>query len=194
MTVTGINIEEKVRQYEGVNSFIKKLQPSLMKWGQLTPKQYAVAEKLIMQELRQVEVKVEELPVELRAIVEYTGESNFVNDLKVKYKKYRKLTEKQVSAGYRAIDRETQKDSQKELNIKLVGNTIKLGRKIALSIKENYDMDFHPILVDVTEVMVISNKAFKLKAKLTKDNAGICRCCGRTLTDEMSQVTGIGPV
>ena len=145
MTVTGINIEEKVRQYEGVNSFIKKLQPSLMKWGQLTPKQYAVAEKLIMQELRQVEVKVEELPVELRAIVEYTGESNFVNDLKVKYKKYRKLTEKQVSAGYRAIDRETQKDSQKELNIKLVGNTIKLGRKIALSIKENYDMDFHPI-------------------------------------------------
>ena len=64
MTVTGINIEEKVRQYEGVNSFIKKLQPSLMKWGQLTPKQYAVAEKLIMQELRQVEVKVEELPVE----------------------------------------------------------------------------------------------------------------------------------
>jgi len=194
MTVTGINIEEKVRNYQGANTFIQKLQPSLLKWGRLTPKQYVVAEKLIMKEVRQGEVKIEELPMELKAIVQYTGESNFVNDLKVKYKKYRQLTEKQVSAGYKAIDRETQKDSQKELNIKLVGNTIKLGRKIALSIKENYDMDFHPVLVDVTEVMTISNKAFKLKAKLTKDNAGICRCCGRTLTDEMSQVTGIGPV
>ena len=147
MTVTGINIEEKVRNYEGVNSFIKKLQPSLNKWGRLTPKQYAVAEKLIMQEVRNSELKVEELPTELKAIVEYTGESNFVNDLKMKYKKYRQLTEKQVSAGYKAIDREIQKDSQKELNLKLVGNTIKLGRKVALGIKENYDLDFHPILV-----------------------------------------------
>ena len=86
MTVTGINIEEKVRNYEGVNSFIKKLQPSLNKWGRLTPKQYAVAEKLIMQEVRNSELKVEELPTELKAIVEYTGESKFVNDLKMKYK------------------------------------------------------------------------------------------------------------
>ena len=111
MTVTGINIEEKVRNYQGANTFIQKLQPSLLKWGRLTPKQYEVAKKLIMKEVRQGEVKIEELPMELKAIVQYTGESNFVNDLKVKYKKYRQLTEKQVSAGYKAIDRETQKDS-----------------------------------------------------------------------------------
>ena len=194
MTVTGINIEEKVRNYEGTNNFIKALKPGLMKWGRLTPRQYQAAEKVIMNEERQNEIKVEELPTQLRAIVEYTGESTFVNDLKMKFKKYRKLTDKQVSAGYKAIDREIQKDSQKEMNIKLVGNTIKIGRKVAMSIKENYNLDFHPILVDVTEVMIMSNKAFKLKAKLTKENGGICRCCGRTLTDEMSQVTGIGPV
>ena len=194
MTVTGINIEEKVRNYEGTNNFIKALKPGLMKWGRLTPRQYQAAEKVIMNEERQNEIKVEELPTQLRAIVEYTGESTFVNDLKMKFKKYRKLTDKQVSAGYKAIDREIQKDSQKEMNIKLVGNTIKIGRKVAMGIKENYNLDFHPILVDVTEVMIRSNKAFKLKAKLTKENGGICRCCGRTLTDEMSQVTGIGPV
>ena len=194
MTVTGINIEEKVRNYQGTSNFIKALKPGLMKWGRLTPRQYQAAEKVIMNEERQNEIKVEELPTQLRAIVEYTGESTFVNDLKMKFKKYRKLTDKQVSAGYKAIDREIQKDSQKEMNIKLVGNTIKIGRKVAMSIKENYNLDFHPILVDVTEVMIMSNKAFKLKAKLTKENGGICRCCGRTLTDEMSQVTGIGPV
>ena len=194
MTVTGINIEEKVRNYQGTSNFIKALKPGLMKWGRLTPRQHQAAEKVIMNEERQNEIKVEELPTQLRAIVEYTGESTFVNDLKMKFKKYRKLTDKQVSAGYKAIDREIQKDSQKEMNIKLVGNTIKIGRKVAMGIKENYNLDFHPILVDVTEVMIMSNKAFKLKAKLTKENGGICRCCGRTLTDEMSQVTGIGPV
>ena len=194
MTVTGINIEEKVRNYQGTSNFIKALRPSLAKWGRLTPKQYAAAEKVIFNEERQKEINVEELPTELRAIVEYTGESTFVNDLKMKYKKYRKLTDKQVSAGYKAIDRETQKGTQKEMNLKIVGNTIKLGRKIALGIKENYNLDFHPILVDVTEVLVMSDRAFKFKAKLTKENGGICRCCGRTLTDEMSQVTGIGPV
>lgn len=194
MTVTGINIEEKVRNYQGQSNFINSLKTGLQKYGRLTPKQFEAAKKVIMNDERKKDINVEELPTNLRAIVEYTGESNFVNDLKMKYKKYRQLTEKQISAGYKAIDREIQKDSQKDLNLRLVGNTIKIGRKVAMGIKENYDLDFHPILVDVTEVMTISNKAFKLKAKLTKENGGICRCCGRTLTDEMSQVTGIGPV
>jgi CRISPR/Cas system CSM-associated protein Csm2 small subunit len=194
MTVTGINIEEKVRNYEGNNDFIKGLKPGLMKYGRLTPKQFAVAEKLIIQEERQTEINVEELPTNLRAIVEYKGESKFVLDLQEKYKKYRRLTEKQVQAGYQAIDREIQKNSQKEVNIKLVGNTIKLGRNIARDIKEENNLEFHPILVDVTEIVTMSNRAMKLKAKLTKENGGICRCCGKTLTDYMSQVTGIGPV
>src|SRR6056300_607532 len=172
MTVTGINIEEKVRNYQGTSNFIKALKPGLMKWGRLTPRQYQAAEKVIMNEERQKEINVEELPERLKAIVTYTGESTFVNDLKMKFKKYRKLTDKQVDAGFKAIDREIQKDSQKDMNIKLVGNTIKIGRKVAMGIKENYNLEFHPILVDVTEVMVMSNKAFKLKAKLTKENGG----------------------
>ena len=155
MTVTGINIEEKVRNYQGTNNFIKALKPGLMKWGRLTPKQYQAAEKVIMNEERQKEINVEELPERIKAIVTYTGESTFVNDLKMKFKKYRKLTDKQVDAGFKTIDREIQKDSQKELNLRLVGNTIKIGRKVAMGIKENYNLDFHPILVDVTEVMTI---------------------------------------
>jgi len=194
MSVTGINIEEKVRNYEGNNDFIKGLKPGLIKYGRLTPKQFSVAEKLILQEERQKDVKVEELPHTLRAIVEYKGESKFVLDLQVKYKKYRRLTEKQVQAGYQAVDREIQKNSQRDLNIPLVGNTIKLGRNIARDIKEENNLEFYPILVDVTEIVTISNRALKLKAKLTKENGGICRCCGKTLTDYMSQITGIGPV
>jgi hypothetical protein len=115
-------------------------------------------------------------------------------DLKTKYLTYRNLTDKQIQKGYEAVNREKAKNSQTTLNLKLVGNTIKLGRTIAEKIKKVKGLEFFPILVDVTEVMVISDKAFKLKAKLTKENGGICRCCGKTLTDEMSRLTGIGPV
>ena len=194
MAVTGINIEEKVRNYEGNSTFINSLKSGLQKYGRLTLKQYAAAEKSILSEVRKEKLNVEELPEKLKAIVTYTGESKFINDLKSKFITYRKLTEKQVESGFNAVDREAQRNSQKEVNIDLVGNTIKLGRNIAMDIKDEYELDFHPILVDVTKIITVSNKAMKLEAKLTKENAGICRCCGRSLTDEMSQLTGIGPV
>ena len=194
MTVTGINIEEKVRNYEGENTFINSIKSGLQKYGRLTPKQYAMAEKIIMGNEKKKDLVVEELPQSLQDIVNYKGELKFVKDIQSKYMKYRRLTEKQVSAATNAISRENAKNSQKEVNIDLVGNTIKLGRNIAMDIKDEYELDFHPILVDVTKIITVSNKAMKLEAKLTKENAGICRCCGRSLTDEMSQLTGIGPV
>ena len=119
MTVTGINITEKVRDYNGNNSFIKNLKPGLSKYGRLTPKQFAAAEKIILNEVRSSEVKVEDLPQSLQDIVNYSGELKFVT---------------------------------------------------------------------------VSEKAVKIEAKLTKENGGICRCCGRTLTDDISKMTGIGPV
>ena len=194
MAVTGINIEEKVKNYEGTSNFLNSLKANLSKYGRLTPKQYTAAEKIIVSESRKDEVNVEELPANLKAIVTYKGESTFINDLKDKYMKYRRLTEKQVIAGSQAVDREVQKNSQKDLNIPLVGDTIKIGRKIALEIKKSYDLDFHPILVDVTKLVKSSNRALLIRAKLTKENGGICRCCGKTLTDEMSRMTGLGPV
>lgn len=185
---------EKVRNYKGSNSFILKMKGSLSQWGRLTENQLSVVDKILINEQNMKKTKIEELPTEIRAIVEYTGINTFVNDLKLKYTTYGRLTDNQITSGYESIQREKNNDNQKQVNIKLVGNTIKLGRKIASGIKEKYDMKFHPILVDVTEVVSMSDRAFKLKAKLTKENGGICRCCGKTLTDEVSIITGIGPI
>jgi hypothetical protein len=185
---------EKVRNYKGSNSFILKMKGSLSQWGRLTENQLSVVDKILINEQNMEKTKIEELPTEIRAIVEYTGINTFVNDLKLKYTTYGRLTDNQITSGYESIQREKNNDNQKQVNIKLVGNTIKLGRKIASGIKEKYDMKFHPILVDVTEVVSMSDRAFKLKAKLTKENGGICRCCGKTLTDEVSIITGIGPI
>ena len=139
-------------------------------------------------------MNVETLPVEIRKIVEYCGDNEFINDLKSKFMTYRRLSDNQIRVGVEAIEREKNKSSQKKVNIKLIGDTIKLRRGIATRIKKNYQMKFHPILVDVTQITGISDKALKLKAKLTKENGGICRCCGKTLTDEVSIITGIGPI
>jgi hypothetical protein len=194
MTVTGIDITEKVREYKGTNDFVMKMQNSLKQWGRLTSKQMDVVSKLILNEERQKDVDVDNLPEQFLKIVNYNGESKFVQDIKAKYLQYRTLTEKQLNAANKAIYTEEQKNSQIPMDIKLVGNTIKLGRKIAGEIKKEYKLDFHPILVDVTKITMTSNKAVKLVAKLTKENAGICRCCGKTLTDEMSRMTGLGPI
>ena len=88
----------------------------------------------------------------------------------------------------------TSETKNKELNIKLVGDTIKIGRKVAMGIKKAMNIKFHPILVDVTTVVSVSDHTITLKGKLTKQNGGICRCCGKTLKTDMSKMTGIGPV
>ena len=131
----------------------------------------------------------------IKEVQNYEGTNNFMNSLKRGLKKYGSLTENQTSAAIRVIEgARRHEQSQKRIDIKLVGDTIKIGRKIALGIKEEYNLDFHPILVDVTAVTAMTDRALRIKGKLTKENGGVCRCCGKTLTDEMSQVTGIGPV
>lgn len=131
----------------------------------------------------------------IKEVQNYEGNNNFMNSLKRGLKKYGSLTENQAEAAIRVIEgARRHEQSQKRIDIKLVGDTIKIGRKIALGIKEEYGLDFHPILVDVTAVTAMTDRALRVKGKLTKENGGVCRCCGKTLTDEMSQVTGIGPV
>jgi len=131
----------------------------------------------------------------IKEVQNYEGTNNFMKSLKRGLKKYGSLTENQTSAAIRVIEgARRHEQSQKRIDIKLVGDTIKIGRKIALGIKEEYNLEFHPILVDVTAVTAMTDRALRLKGKLTKENGGVCRCCGKTLTDEMSQVTGIGPV
>ena len=131
----------------------------------------------------------------IKEVQNYEGTNNFMNSLKRGLKKFGSLTENQAAAAIRVIEgTRRHEQSQKRIDIKLVGDTIKIGRKIALGIKEEYGLDFHPILVDVTAVTAMTDRALRVKGKLTKENGGVCRCCGKTLTDEMSQVTGIGPV
>jgi len=80
------------------------------------------------------------------------------------------------------------------LEIPVVGETIKIGRKAALKIKNTYGTRFFPVVLDVTEVIELNGENVHLKGKMTEKTGTKCRCCSRTLRDEYSQLSGIGPV
>lgn len=184
------NINEKVKNYNGKNTFINSLKPGLSKYGRLTDKQIAAASKILTSEEK--DVVSEELSEDLKRIMSYEGTNNFLLKIQEQYRTWKSLTEKQIEASIRQLGKES--SVVKDFVFPLNNESITLKRSFALKIKKEYGFQFMPILVDVVKTTKISQKAVKIVAKLTKENGDICRCCGATLTDHFSMITGIGPI
>ena len=188
MTTT-ITIQDRIRNYQGDNTFIHKLKQSLNQWGRLTPPQIQAAEKCLKAEVK--EVNVEGRP-DLKKILDYNGESTFVKDISIKLKTWGTLTEKQINAALKQIDVEENKKNTLKFNIPTIGETIQVGRKIGQQMKENYNLEFNPTILDITKVLAISPKAVKFSGKMTVNRMKVCMCCGKELTDEFSMLTNMG--
>jgi len=59
-------------------------------------------------------------------------------------------------------------------------------------LKEDYNLNFNPILIDVTRILAVTPKAVKLSGKMTVKRGDVCMCCAKTLTDEFSMLTRMG--
>ena len=80
----------------------------------------------------------------IETVKTYKGNNKFLNSLQKSLKGYGSLTERQMAGAVSTIEGgKRHEQSQKELNIKLVGDTIKIGRTIALGIKKEYELEFH---------------------------------------------------
>ena len=180
----------RVRNYQGSNSFIVKMQDVIKRWGNLTPKQLEAVEKCLNTVEKKVDV--ESMPEDLQKIAKYEGSNSFVSDIKSKLLTYGTLSEKQVSAALTSIQKEIDKQRTVNLNIPTVGETIKVGRAIGQGLREKYGLKFNPILLDITKVAAISPKAVKFEAKMTIKRGDVCMCCAKTLTDEFSMLTRMG--
>jgi hypothetical protein len=187
-----INVIEKVKSYNGQDSFLKSLSHNLHKYGRLTEKQVNLASRILMSEEKTKDISMDELPEDIKKIMMYEGPNDFVQNIKEQYIKWRSLTEKQVSSAIRQIEKEG--NPVIDFVFPLNNESIALKRGIALKIKKEYGFQFMPILVDVVKTTKLSKKAIKIVAKLTKQNGDVCRCCGATLTDHFSMITGIGPI
>ena len=182
---------ERVRNYQGQNSFVIKMKDSLKKWGNLTPKQIEAVDKCLN---AVSEVKVEELPVDLKRIVEYKGQNSFVKEIATKFKTYGSLTEKQKEAALKQIQKEEDKNKTVKINWPTPGETLLIGRSVGQQLKEKYELEFNPTLLDVTKLLEVSSKAVKFSGKMTIKRDKVCLCCGRSLTDEFSMLTNMGKI
>jgi hypothetical protein len=188
MTTT-VTTTSKIRNYQGSNSFVLKMKDALSKYGRLTEKQLAAAEKALMVKS---EVKVDELPEDMKRIANYEGENSFVLDIKKKLMDYGTLTFPQTTAAVNQIQKEEDKANTRKMNIPTVGETVKVGRSIGQKMKEQYGLQFNPILLDITKVLAVSPKAVKFSGKMTVKRGDVCVCCAKTLTDEFSMLTKMG--
>lgn len=179
----------KVRNYQGNNSFVNKMKDVVNRYGSLTIKQAEAVEKCLKATTK---VEVKELPEDIKRIVDYKGENNFVKEIMSKFQKYGTLTEKQVSAAINQIQKEEDKERTIRMNWPTIGETIKITRKVGEELKKTYDLQFNPILLDITRLKAVSPKAVQFVGKMTVKRGKVCTCCGRTLTDEFSMLTGIG--
>jgi hypothetical protein len=190
MTTT-ISTIEKVRNYQGQNSFIIKMKDTVSKYGGLTPKQMEAVEKCLN---ATATVKTEEMNEDMKRIVEYTGENKFVKDIASKFQKYGTLTEKQKSAALIQIQKEEDRERTIRMNWPTPGETIVVARKIGQQLKETYGLEFNPTLLDITKLLAVSPKAVRFAGKMTVNRAKVCLCCSRTLTDEFSMLTNVGKI
>jgi hypothetical protein len=168
------------------------LKDSLNKWGGLTQNQLTAAEKALNAEVKTI--NKDNLPQDVKRIVEYKGENSFVKDIALKFEKWGTLTSKQISAAVAQIQKEEDKEKTVRMNWPTVGETIKLGRKKGVELKEKYGLKFNPILIDITALKAVSPKAVQFIGKLTVKRGDVCTCCMKTLTDEFSMLTGMGKI
>ena len=179
----------QVQNYQGHNSFILRMKDVITKYGSLTANQAAAVEKILN---APVEAKQVEMTEDMKKIQAYEGTNSFVKEIQSKLEKFGKLTDKQISAAITQIQKEETKNATVLMNIPLEGDTIIVGRSIGKKMKENYNLQFNPTLLDITKVLAVSPKAVKFSGKMTVKRGDICVCCAKTLTDEFSMLTKMG--
>ena len=189
--MTSTEITQKVRNYQGQNSFVLKMKDALDKYRQLTPNQIEAVKKCFNSETK---IKFEELPEDFKKIVDYQGNSNFVKDIASKIQQFGTITNKQKETALYHIQKEENKEKVVKMNWPTVGETIKIGRVIGQKLKEKYGLKFNPILIDITSLRAVSPKAVLFTGKMTVMRGNVCTCCLKSLTDEFSMATGLGKI
>ena len=189
MTTTTFTTTQKVKNYNGNNSFIIKMKDTISRYGHLTIGQSAAVERILN---APVEAKQVEMTEDMKRIQSYKGENTFVKDIQSKLEKYGRLSDKQVSAAVSQIQKEEDKERTYKMNWPIAGDTIILGRKIGQQLKETYGLEFNPTLIDITSILGVSPRAVRFAGKMTIKRGNICMCCGRELTDEFSMLTKMG--
>lgn len=134
-------------------------------------------------------------------ITQYQGKYAFLLDLQSKVKAGKSLTAKQLAAAKKCLGKSVKvsgqfspTDPRAESLILRTPVPVVLKRWVAQQIKKKHGLEFTPITVTVNQFYGQTDKAVRIKIKLTSGDVTNCRCCGASLKDEKSKATGVGPV
>lgn len=191
-TQTATNVTDRVRNYEGNIQFLLSLKESLRRWGALTPKQLEAAHSCLNSQAKTI--NMENTSEEIKTILAYVGENSFVKDIAHQFKNFGTLTSRQIDAALRQIEREEDKRKRLRMNWPTPGETILLRRIKGKELKEKYNLQFIPMLIDITRLKSITPKAILFTGKMTVKRGKVCTSCLKTLTDEFSMLTGMGKI
>jgi len=162
----------------------------ISQYGRLTQKQIEAVQRCLNTPNKQIDMT--NVPEDIKKILDYKGQNSFVMEIAAKFMTYGTMTDRQKSSALQAIEKEVNKTKKVNVRVPVVGNTIKIGRAIGSKLKNNYHLKFNPILLDVTKIIGVTQKAVKLSAKMTIKRGDVCMICAKTLTDEFSMLTHMG--
>jgi len=134
-----------------------------------------------------------EITTTVQKVQDYTGPSTFIQKMKEVILKKGSLTPKQEEVVFNILNKEASEKTIR-MNWPTTGETIIIGRKIGQQLKETYELEFNPTLLDITRLLGVSPKAVKFAGKMTIKRGKICTSCMKDLTDEFSMLTRMGKI
>lgn len=129
----------------------------------------------------------------------YNGNFDFLLSLKAQLLVKGYLSDKQLAAAERCMQREKQprlelvKPAAPAFSIK-PGQVLEVNKSFARKIAENNGSSRTFFNLEVLEVKAETAKAFLVRTKASAKVTSHCCVCGRTLTDPASILSGIGPI
>jgi hypothetical protein len=132
----------------------------------------------------------------------YKGNFEFYLSLKSQLEAKGSLSEKQVDAVKRAIDKDVQRASKRTLStssqtVRLslsAGEILLISKFFARKLAEQAGAIRPHYVFEVLSVEAETEKAYKVKLRMTAQRTSHCGVCGLTLTNPESVAAGIGPI
>lgn len=127
----------------------------------------------------------------------YNGDFDFYESLRSQLMSKGYLSELQIAAVHRAIDRDANKIKgifeKKDFTYK-PGDKIEIKNWIANQLAAQCQIKMFFRNLEIKEILDETKKAIQVKIQFLSCIASSCHCCGKKLDTEISRACGIGPV
>lgn len=157
--------------------------------------QRAAREKILTEESRAEARRL--FPAEVAFLENYSGNFEFYLSLKGQFQRGGSLSDKQWECLTRAVAKQAEWDAKKSQprTFTLAPGTILIVSKfLGHCIEREFGLNRPHFAIEVVDVEAETEKAYKVRGKLTAHRTSHCCVCGLALKNPVSVANGIGPI